>query len=103
MTKKFIAECGWSEVGLLSLSTADYSQIEPLVSCLAPQLSDRRVSISLPSLRAEAFSVGLADAVSEVRKSGFTFAPETGSRPPRPRVTKHLPNARNITRGEAPV
>jgi len=66
-------------VGLLSLSTADYSQIEPLVKCLAPQLSDRRVSISLPSLRAEAFSVGLADAVSEVRKSGFTFAPETGS------------------------
>src|SRR5215471_13769767 len=79
MTKKFIAESGWSEVGLLSLSTADYSQIEPLVQCLAPQLSDRRVSISLPSLRAEAFSVGLADAVSEVRKSGFTFAPETGS------------------------
>ncbi len=79
MTKKFIAESGWSEVGLLSLSTADYSQIEPLVKCLAPQLSDRRVSISLPSLRAEAFSVGLADAVSEVRKSGFTFAPETGS------------------------
>jgi radical SAM superfamily enzyme YgiQ (UPF0313 family) len=66
MTKKFIAESGWSEVGLLSLSTADYSQIEPLVKCLAPQLSDRRVSISLPSLRAEAFSVGLADAVSEV-------------------------------------
>ncbi len=79
MTKKFIADSGWSEVGLLSLSTADYSQIEPLVKCLAPQLSDRRVSISLPSLRAEAFSVGLADAVSEVRKSGFTFAPETGS------------------------
>jgi radical SAM family uncharacterized protein/radical SAM-linked protein len=79
MTKKFIADSGWSEVGLLSLSTADYSQIEPLVKCLAPQLSERRVSISLPSLRAEAFSVGLADAVSEVRKSGFTFAPETGS------------------------
>ncbi len=79
MTKKFIAESGWSEVGLLSLSTADYSQIEPLVKCLAPELSDQRVSISLPSLRAEAFSVGLADAVSEVRKSGFTFAPETGS------------------------
>ena len=41
MTKKFIAESGWSEVGLLSLSTADYSQIEPLVQCLAPQLSDQ--------------------------------------------------------------
>jgi len=79
MTKTFIDEAGWSEVGLLSLSSADYSQIEPLVACLAPELAKTKVSISLPSLRAEAFSVALADAVSEVRKSGFTFAPETGS------------------------
>ncbi|MEP6801076.1 MAG: TIGR03960 family B12-binding radical SAM protein, partial [Acidobacteriota bacterium] len=93
MTTKFIAESGWSEVGLLSLSTADYSQIEPLVKCLAPQLSDRRVSISLPSLRAEAFSVGLADAVSEVRKSGFTFAPETGSDRLRRVINKTFTNA----------
>lgn len=93
MTKKFIAESGWSEVGLLSLSTADYSQIEPLVKCLAPQLSDQRVSISLPSLRAEAFSVGLADAVSEVRKSGFTFAPETGSDRLRRVINKTFTNA----------
>src|SRR6266571_5681310 len=93
MTKKFIAESGWSEVGLLSLSTADYSQIEPLVQCLAPQLADRRVSISLPSLRAEAFSVGLADAVSEVRKSGFTFAPETGSDRLRRVINKTFTNA----------
>src|SRR5207245_1673160 len=93
MTKKFIAESGWSEVGLLSLSTADYSQIEPLVRCLAPQLSDRRVSISLPSLRAEAFPVGLADAVSEVRKSGFTFAPETGSDRLRRVINKTFTNA----------
>ncbi len=93
MTKKFIAESGWSEVGLLSLSTADYSQIEPLVKCLAPQLADQRVSISLPSLRAEAFSVGLADAVSEVRKSGFTFAPETGSDRLRRVINKTFTNA----------
>jgi len=93
MTKKFIAESGWSEVGLLSLSTADYSQIEPLVKCLAPKLADRRVSISLPSLRAEAFSVGLADAVSEVRKSGFTFAPETGSDRLRRVINKTFTNA----------
>src|SRR5712691_8906821 len=93
MTKAFIDEAGWSEVGLLSLSTADYSQIEPLVQCLAPELSDRRVSISLPSLRAEAFSVGLADAVSEVRKSGFTFAPETGSDRLRRVINKTFTNA----------
>jgi radical SAM family uncharacterized protein/radical SAM-linked protein len=100
MTKKFIAESGWSEVGLLSLSTADYSQIEPLVKCLAPQLSDRRVSISLPSLRAEAFSVGLADAVSEVRKSGFTFAPETGSDRLRRVINKTFTNADMVQAAE---
>src|SRR5512143_891577 len=93
MTRAFIAESGWSEVGLLSLSTADYSQIEPLVKCLAPELGERRVSISLPSLRAEAFSVGLADAVSEVRKSGFTFAPETGSDRLRRVINKTFTNA----------
>jgi len=101
MTKRFIAETGWSEVGLLSLSTADYSQIEPLVSCLAPQLAEQRVSISLPSLRAEAFSVGLADAVSEVRKSGFTFAPETGSDRLRRVINKTFTNADMVQAADA--
>jgi len=101
MTKRFIAETGWSEVGLLSLSTADYSQIEPLVSCLAPQLAEQRVSISLPSLRAEAFSVGLADAVSEVRKSGFTFAPETGSDRLRRVINKTFTNADMVKAADA--
>ena len=101
MTKRFIGETGWSEVGLLSLSTADYSQIEPLVSCLAPQLAEQRVSISLPSLRAEAFSVGLADAVSEVRKSGFTFAPETGSDRLRRVINKTFTNADMVKAADA--
>ncbi|HQQ76623.1 MAG TPA: TIGR03960 family B12-binding radical SAM protein [Thermoanaerobaculia bacterium] len=92
-TKTFIDEAGWSEVGLLSLSSADYSQIEPLVACLAPELAKTKVSISLPSLRAEAFSVALADAVSEVRKSGFTFAPETGSDRLRRVINKTFTNA----------
>jgi radical SAM family uncharacterized protein len=92
-TKAFMDEAGWSEVGLLSLSSADYSQIEPLVVCLAPELAKTKVSISLPSLRAEAFSVGLADAVSEVRKSGFTFAPETGSDRLRRVINKTFTNA----------
>jgi radical SAM family uncharacterized protein len=93
MTRAFIDEAGWSEVGLLSLSSADYSQIEPLVACLAPELAKTKVSISLPSLRAEAFSVALADAVSEVRKSGFTFAPETGSDRLRRVINKTFTNA----------
>lgn len=77
--KAQVEETGFEQISLLSLSSADYSQIKPLVTELARDLSDRRVSITLPSLRADAFSVDLADAVSRVRKSGFTFAPETGS------------------------
>jgi radical SAM family uncharacterized protein/radical SAM-linked protein len=96
-----VAETGFEEVGLLSLSTADYSQVEPLVSHLADTLQDRRVSISLPSLRADAFSVGLAEAVSKVRKSGFTFAPETGSDRLRRLINKTFTNEDMLRAAEA--
>jgi len=96
-----VAETGLEEVGLLSLSSADYSQVEPLVYHLAQRLSNRRVSVSLPSLRADAFSVGLAEAVSTVRKSGFTFAPETGSDRLRRVINKTFTNADMIRAAEA--
>ncbi len=96
-----VAETGFEEVGLLSLSTADYSQVEPLVYNLAECLQDKRVSISLPSLRADAFSVGLAEAVSRVRKSGFTFAPETGSDRLRRVINKTFTNAEMVRAAEA--
>jgi radical SAM family uncharacterized protein/radical SAM-linked protein len=96
-----VTETGFEEVGLLSLSSADYSQVEPLVYSLAERLADRRVSVSLPSLRADAFSVGLADAVSTVRKSGFTFAPETGSDRLRRVINKTFTNADMIRAAEA--
>lgn len=91
---------GYPEVGLLSLSTADYSQIEPLAWHLAERLKNRRVGVSLPSLRAESFSVALADAVSRVRKSGFTFAPETGSDRLRRVINKTFTNADMIAAAE---
>ena len=96
-----VAETGFEEVGLLSLSTADYSQIEPLVYSLSEKLRDRRVSVSLPSLRADAFSVGLAEAVSRVRKSGFTFAPETGSDRLRRVINKTFTNDDMVRAAEA--
>src|SRR5262245_54490964 len=74
-----IKHSGWQEVSLLSLSTADYSQALELTDRMSRTMVDRGVGVSLPSLRADAFSVGLAEAVSRVRKSGFTFAPEAGS------------------------
>ncbi len=74
-----IAHSGWDEVSVLSLSTSDYSQAERLADRLSRTLVEHGVSVALPSLRADEFSVGLAEAVSRVRKSGFTFAPEAGS------------------------
>jgi len=96
-----VREQGYEEIGLLSLSSADYSQIEPLVYRLAERLEDQRVSVSLPSLRADAFSVGLAEAVSRVRKSGFTFAPETGSDRLRRVINKTFTNADMVRAAEA--
>ena len=61
-----IDQTGFEQVGLLSLSSADYSRISDLVNDLAGRLHDSRTSISLPSLRADAFSVDLADAVFDL-------------------------------------
>ncbi len=96
-----VAETGFEEVGLLSLSTADYSQIEPLVYNMSERLRERRVSVNLPSLRADAFSVGLAEGVSSVRRSGFTFAPETGSDRLRRVINKTFTNADMVRAAEA--
>jgi len=95
------AETGFEQIGLLSLSTADYSQVAPLVHRLAETLGPRRVSVSLPSLRADGFSVRLAEAVSTVRKSGFTFAPETGSDRLRRVINKTFTNADMLQAAEA--
>jgi radical SAM family uncharacterized protein len=96
-----VAATGHEEVSLLSLSTADYSQVGPLVRELAARLAPAGVSVSLPSLRADAFSLGLADAVARVRKSGFTFAPETGSDRLRRVLNKGLTNADMVAAAEA--
>ncbi|MFZ9629085.1 MAG: TIGR03960 family B12-binding radical SAM protein [Ilumatobacteraceae bacterium] len=66
---------GYDEVSLTSLSTADFSGIEEVTNSLA----GCGTTISLPSLRVDAFTVGLADQVSGGRRSGLTFAPEAGS------------------------
>jgi len=70
---------GHGEISLVSLNTADYSSINDLAQELSKRLEDRRISISLPSLRVDRFSVDLARAVQKVRKSTLTFAPEAGT------------------------
>ncbi len=96
-----VEETGFEQVSLLSLSSADYSQVAPLAHRLAESLHPRQVSVSLPSLRADAFSVELAEAVSRVRKSGFTFAPETGSDRLRRVINKTFTNADMLAAAEA--
>jgi len=76
---RLLANTGHEEVALLSLSSTDYSAIEPLLRTMSERYAGQRVSISLPSLRTDAFSVELAQIVQRTRKSGLTFAPEAGS------------------------
>lgn len=77
--EELVRHTGHEEISLTSLSTADYSRVEELARALVAAYGDLGVSVSLPSLRVDAFSVRLADAVQQVRKSSLTFAPEAGS------------------------
>ncbi len=80
MVENGIKESGFNEVGLLSLSSADHSEIADVCSGLAERYSGENVSLSLPSTRVDAFNVTLADELSRNgRRSGLTFAPEGGS------------------------
>ena len=70
---------GLDEVGLLSLATCDWSQLETVIKKLSPMLSERKIKLSLPSLRMDSFSVELAAGLEPLRRGGLTFAPEAGS------------------------
>ncbi|AZR73280.1 B12-binding domain-containing radical SAM protein [Anoxybacter fermentans] len=77
--KKLLDNTGYDEISLVSLSTSDYSGIERLTKELLDEYEGLGVGISLPSLRIDSFSVGLAKEVQRVRKTGLTFAPEAGT------------------------
>ena len=71
---------GYDEVALTSLSSADYSGIEDTVTSIIDDPScSGQVSVSLPSLRVDAFTVGTAAQIQRVRRTGLTFAPEGGT------------------------
>ena len=80
MVAQGLAATGFEEVGLLSLSSADHSEIGPLAKQLADRYAEERISLSLPSTRVDAFNIDLANEFSRNgRRSGLTFAPEGGS------------------------
>jgi radical SAM family uncharacterized protein len=80
MVREGLDRTGYDEVTLTSLSSADFSGIETTVSSIIndPECSGQ-VSVSLPSLRVDAFTVGLAAEIQKVRRTGLTFAPEGGT------------------------
>ncbi len=78
-SKRALELTGYDDLSLLSLSSGDYSCMEPLLEVLMERHADEKVSLSLPSLRADSLSPSLIDLIKRVRKTGFTLAPEAGN------------------------
>jgi radical SAM family uncharacterized protein len=76
---ELVRKCGYDEISLLSLSTSDYPGIENLVGTLLGKYREGNLTVSLPSLRLDTFSVALAHSFQGRKKSGLTFAPEAGT------------------------
>ncbi len=85
---KLIANCGYDEVSLVSLNTGDYAGIDELINRLLQRYPD--LSLSLPSLHIDQFSVKLVEALSTRHKAGLTFAPEAGSQRLRKVINKRI-------------
>ncbi|MBR2209097.1 MAG: TIGR03960 family B12-binding radical SAM protein [Synergistaceae bacterium] len=87
-----INSTGWEEIGLLSLASCDYYGIENLIDELSPTLNERRAKLSLPSLRMDGFSIGLAEKLEGLRSKhgGITFAPEAGTQRLRDVINKGI-------------
>jgi len=78
-TEELVRSTGYDEIALTSLSTGDYSCIQPVIYDILEKHGAEGVGVSLPSLRVDSFDVDLAETVQKARKSGLTFAPEAGS------------------------
>ena len=90
LAKEQLANTGHEELSLLSLSTSDYSQFEPLATDLMKMCGENNVSLSLPSLRLDSFSFQVLQEIQKYRKSGLTFAPEAGSQRLRDVINKNI-------------
>ena len=81
---------GYEELSLLSLSTADYSSLLPLLKAIMDRYSNETLSVSIPSTRLDALKAELLEQISRVRKTGLTVAPEGGSQRIRDVINKGL-------------
>ena len=80
----------YEEITLSSLSSSDYKELSELVYFLIDECDERKINISLPSLRIDAFSLDVMSKVQDVKKSSLTFAPEAGSQRMRNVINKGL-------------
>ena len=85
-----LVDSGHNEITLSSLSTSDYRQLKELTDEMIPYCADNRISLSVPSLRADNFSRELMQKLQTLRKSGLTFAPEAGTQRLRDVINKNL-------------
>ncbi len=83
-------DSGYQEVTLSSLSTSDYPPLTELCDQLEPFCESRHVNLSLPSLRADNFSMALMQRLAKGRKTGLTFAPEAGTQRLRDVINKNV-------------
>ena len=81
---------GYDDLGLLSLSTSDYTGLHELTDNLLEDFSSKHESLSLPSLRIDNFALELMEKASQTRKSGLTFAPEAGTQRLRDVINKGI-------------
>lgn len=88
--KKMLKSTGHEEISLSSLSSSDYSHLEELVTFLIEECGKKKINISLPSLRIDAFSLDVMSKVQDIKKSSLTFAPEAGSQRLRNVINKGL-------------
>jgi radical SAM family uncharacterized protein len=93
-----LAQTGYEEVGLLSLSSSDYDDILELVRQVSSRFAGRHLNINLPSLRIESFSVELMDLLQgEASRSGFTLAPEAATERMREIINKPVSTEQVLT------
>lgn len=96
-----LAKTGFEEIGLLSLSSSDYTHILELVQAVSTRFAGKHLAVSLPSLRIESFSVDLMDALKETRRGGFTLAPEAATERMREIINKPVSTAQLLETARA--
>lgn len=87
---QMIDSTGHEEISLSSLSSSDYSKLPELLEYLIEECAERKVNISLPSLRIDAFSLDVMSKIQDIKKSSLTFAPEAGTQRLRNVINKGL-------------